>query len=209
MSLELQLDPLVPPLRFATLQPNLYRGSYPRSINYRFLKRLNLKFIVSLTPEPITSETDPSLYKFAQEQNIKLIHIECGQEGSGKRKKRGVPIEYSTVVKVLELMIDLDYSPSYVHCLNGGQVSSLVIACLRKLSFWSSVSIFNEFLIYTNSINVKDRTFIEEFIAEINVPKNKVPWIWKGLSKDVVGNHPTLKFIDINDRRYRDLKYQD
>ncbi|KAH3687012.1 hypothetical protein WICPIJ_002006 [Wickerhamomyces pijperi] len=199
-----QLEPLVPPLRFSALQPNLYRGSYPRPVNYRYLKRLRLKYILSLTPEPITLETDAELFQFCQKNNIRLIHIECGKEGSGKKKKRGVPIEYNTVIKTLELMINMDFSPMYIHCLNGGQVSSLVIACLRKLSFWSSVSIFNEFLVYSNSINIHDRSFIENFIAEITVPLNKAPWIWRGLSKDVVGNHPTLKFVDINDRRYSD-----
>lgn len=148
-------------------------------------------------------ETDPNLFQFCQKNGISLLHIECGKEGSGKKKKRGVPIEYNAVIKTLELMINIDYVPLYIHCLNGGQVSSLIVACLRKLSFWSSVSIFNEFLVYTNSINIHDKAFIENFVAEINVPQNKVPWIWKGLSKDVVGNHPTLKFIDINDRRYR------
>ncbi|CCH45133.1 putative tyrosine-protein phosphatase [Wickerhamomyces ciferrii] len=199
-----KLGPLVPPLRFAALQPRLYRGSYPRQINYRFLKRLGLKYIVSLTPDPITPENDKEFYEFAQENNIQLVHIECGKEG-GKRKKRGVPIGYSAVVKALELMINVDYSPLYVHCLNGGQVSSLAIACLRKLSFWSSVTIFNEFLVYTNSINLHDRTFIENFIAEINVPEHKVNWIWTGLSKDIIGSHPTLKFVNTNDKKYSDI----
>lgn len=198
------LGPLVPPLRFSALQPNLYRGSYPREINYRFLKRLRLKYIVSLTPDPITPENDKLLCEFAQENNIQLVHIESGKEG-GKRKKRGVPIGYSAVVKALELMINVDYSPLYVHCLNGGQVSSLTIACLRKLSFWSSVSIFNEFLANTNSINLHDRAFIENFIAEIEVPENKVQWIWTGLSKDIIGSHPTLKFITTNDRKYSNV----
>lgn len=196
---------LVPPLRFSQIQPNLYRGSYPRPINFRFLKRLELNTIVSLTPEPITAQSDPELYQFVLDNDIELIHIECAPEGGGKRKKREVPIDYSVVVKALELMIDTNHSPLYIHCLNGSQISSLVIACLRKLSFWSSVSIFNEYLVYTNSINLHDRTFVENFRAEINVPKDKVPWIWSGLSKDVVGNHPTLTFLNTNDRKYSDV----
>lgn len=190
---------LVPPLRFRALQPNLYRGSYPRPINYRYLKRLQLKYIISLTPDPITPETDNDLYEFAKANNITLIHIECGKEG-GKKKKRGVPLGYKSVVKALEMMIDTDYAPMYLHCLNGGQVTSLIVACLRKLSFWSSVSIYNEFLTFTSSINLHDRTFIENFIGEINIPKNQASWMWTGLSKDVIGNHPTLKFISSHDK---------
>jgi tyrosine-protein phosphatase OCA6 len=158
-----------------------------------------------LTPEPITEETDPLFSKFVRQNGIEVIHIECAKEGGGKRKKREVPIDYSIVVRALELMIDLDHSPLYIHCLNGGQVSSLVVACFRKLSFWSSVSIFSEFLVYTNSINLHDRTFVENFRAEITVPKNKVTWIWRGLSKDIVGNHPTLTFVHTHDRKYSDV----
>lgn len=90
----MSFEPLVPPLRFSALQPGLFRGSYPRAINFRFLKRLQLKTIVSLTPDPITPETDEALYQFAQEEGITLIHIECSKEGGGKRKKRDVPIDY-------------------------------------------------------------------------------------------------------------------
>lgn len=169
------------------------------------MKRLRLKTIVSITPEPITEATDPVLYAFIKENNIEHVHIECSREGGGKRKKREVPIDYNVVKRALELMIDIDHSPLYIHCLNGGQVSSLVIACLRKLSFWSSVSIFSEFLVYTNSINLHDRAFVENFRAEIKVPKHKVQWIWSGLSKDVVGNHPTLTFVHTNDRKYSDV----
>lgn len=205
MTADPQAELLVPPLRFTQLQPTLYRGAYPREINFRFLKRLQLKTIVALTPDPITEETDPHYCKFIKDNNITVVHIECAPEGGGKRKKREAPMDYAVVVRALELMIDLDTAPLYIHCLNGGQVSSLVIACLRKLSFWSSVSIFSEFLVYTNTINLHDRTFVENFRAEINVPTNTVPWIWSGLSKDVVGSHPTLTFVHKHERKYSDV----
>ena len=79
----------VPPLRFSMVQPSLYRGAYPREVNFKFLETLQLKTIISLTPNPITKETDPELYNFAKENQIQLIHLECAQ--SGKGKKRGCP----------------------------------------------------------------------------------------------------------------------
>lgn len=188
-------DPLVPPLRFSTVQPQLHRGGYPRQINFPFLLSLNLKTIISLTPEAITEDTDKALFEFAQQRNIQLVHLECAQ--SGKGKKRGVPMGYSTVLEALDYMIHLENAPVYVHCLNGGQVTSLVIACLRKLQFWSSIAIFNEFINFTTSITLNDRSFVDGFRGEISVrSKNKCDWLWEGLSKGIVGSHPNIKVTE-------------
>ncbi|KAK6454776.1 tyrosine phosphatase family-domain-containing protein [Scheffersomyces xylosifermentans] len=188
-------DPYTPPLRFNTVQKNLYRGAYPREVNLTFLKTLQLKTIISLTPNPITHESDPILYEFAQENNITLIHVECAQ--SGKGKKRGVPMGYSNVLNALNFMIHNEYTPVYVHCLNGGQVTSLLIACLRKLQFWSSISIFNEFINFTTNITVNDRSFVEGFKGEINInTEDKADWLWVGMSKGVIGNHPRIRVTE-------------
>ncbi|EEQ41543.1 putative tyrosine-phosphatase [Clavispora lusitaniae] len=188
-------DQLVPPLRFNIVQPELYRGGYPRKVNFPFLESLNIKTIISLTPHPITYETDPQLYTFAKKNDIELIHIECAQ--SGKGKKRGVPMGYSTVLEALRYMIHKEFSPIYLHCLNGGQVTSLVIACLRKLQFWSSIAIFNEFINFTTNITVNDRSFVDGFKGEININTDtKVNWLWVGLSKGVVGNHPKIRVTE-------------
>ena len=174
------------------MQKNLYRGAYPREINLTFLKTLQLKVIISLTPNPITKETDPILYEFATANNIGLIHVECAQ--SGKGKKRGVPMGYTTVLQALNFMIHNEFAPVYIHCLNGGQVTSLVIACLRKLQFWSSISIFNEFINFTANITVNDRSFVEGFKGELNInSEDKVDWLWVGMSKGVVGSHPRIR----------------
>lgn len=189
------MEALVPPLRFNTVQPNLFRGGYPRKANFAYLESLNLSTIISLTPDPITSETDAQLYNFAKDRKINLIHIECAQ--SGKGKKRGVPMGYTSVLEALKYMIHNEFAPVYLHCLNGGQVTSLVIACLRKLQFWSSIAIFNEFINYTTNITVNDRTFVDGFKGEINIqPSDKAEWLWVGLSKGVVGSHPKIRVTE-------------
>ena len=76
---------LVTPLQFSTVQPNLYRGSYPREINLPFLRTLRLKYILSLTPEPLS--TDPLMVKFCEENNIKTIHIKCQSERKADKTK--------------------------------------------------------------------------------------------------------------------------
>lgn len=185
-------DSLIAPLRFGVVQPNLYRGSYPHQQNVRFLERLQLKTIISLTPQPLEQ---PELLEYARRNNVQLIHIECASSKSASKKKRGVPLGYEIVQRVVEYMINADYAPMYVHCLNGSQVTGLAVACLRKLSFWSLASIEDEFLRYSD-IDVADQLFIEKFHAQINLAKHLVPWVWKGLSRTgVVRNHPTLKIL--------------
>ncbi|GMM33869.1 protein-tyrosine-phosphatase [Saccharomycopsis crataegensis] len=152
---------LIPPLRFSTIHPNIHRGSYPRKENYRFLRRYKIKTIISLTPNPITRDTDAPLLEFLQKENIKLIHIEVGKGGKGK--KRRVPLTHDMVIGVIEAMIDANNGPVYMHCLNGCHVTSLVVACFRCLLMWTKASIFSEFISYSDTINVADRTFVDSF----------------------------------------------
>lgn len=174
---------LVTPLNFSIVQPNLYRGSYPREINLPFLKALQLKYILSLTPEPLTNT--PFIATFCEEQNIETVHIPClakqKSKSKVKRKKKPVPIEYDVVVECIRFLIDKKHYPCYIHCTNGELVTSLVIACLRKFSYWSTVSILNEFLTYTSSINIHERNFIENFNLEIEISDldihDKVSWV--------------------------------
>lgn len=176
---------LVVPLNCSLVQPNLYRGSYPREINLPYLRSLNLKYILSLTPEPL--DKDPELVKFCAENCIKMVHIECTTEKKDKskpkvkRKKKAVPIDYEVAIKCVKFLIDARHYPCYMHCTNGELITSLVVACLRKFSYWGTVSILNEFLAYNSSINIHERSFIEGFKPEVEIEnldvKDKVPWI--------------------------------
>lgn len=174
---------LVTPLHYNTVQINLYRGSYPREINMSFLKTLRLKCILSLTPEPLNKE----MTNFCRENNIVMKHIMCNEKPPNdktkkvKRKKKPVPIEYDVVIECIKFVVDKRNYPIYMHCQNGELTSSLVVACLRKFSYWSTVSILNEFLIYNSSINVHERSFIENFNLEIEIQglklQDKVSWV--------------------------------
>ncbi|CEP63069.1 protein-tyrosine-phosphatase LALA0_S07e01706g [Lachancea lanzarotensis] len=179
---------LVTPLYFSAVQANFYRGSQPREINLPFLVTLGLKYIVSLTPEPLTTG-DSCMETFCREKGIENVFIECNNEKAPKdkskskvkRKKKAVPIDYDVVVQCIQFLADKNHYPCYIHCTNGELVTSLVVACLRKLSYWSTVSIFNEFLTYNSSINIHERGFIENFNLDIDIRdldmKDKVSWM--------------------------------
>ncbi|KAK9388115.1 tyrosine phosphatase family-domain-containing protein [Lipomyces mesembrius] len=186
---------LVTPLRYGTVQPKLYRGLYPRKINLPFLRRLKLKTILSLTPEPLEDE----IQKFCNDEGIKMTHLKTSKSG-----KKGLPITYKEVTQAIEIIISQQHAPLYVHCLNGSQATSLVIACLRKLSFWRTSSIFSEFMYYSE-VSAADHKFVEEYKAEIQLPQDTVPWIWMGLSrKGIVENHPTVKIKNADNSTARE-----
>jgi tyrosine-protein phosphatase OCA6 len=186
---ELEPVALIPPLRFASVESDLYRGTYPHPQNIRFLKRLNLKTILSLTPEPLSGE----VMEFAKENGIQLIHLCCGPMKTKSKKKRPVPITAEQAREAVEYMINGNLAPMYVHCLNGSEVTCLVIGCLRKFAFWSMASIGEEFSRYSE-MEPADEAFLQEMQSEITVPNNVVPWIWRGLSvSGVVKNHPKLR----------------
>jgi tyrosine-protein phosphatase OCA6 len=65
------LDPLIPPYRFCMVDNGIYRGAYPTLPNFRFLSRLQLRTIISLTPEKPTED----LKLFCEMASIQIIHF--------------------------------------------------------------------------------------------------------------------------------------
>lgn len=69
---------LSPPLRFGMISPGIYRGAYPVLPNFRFLYQLQLKTIISLTPEAPTED----LRSYAENSGINLVHFTISRAGS-------------------------------------------------------------------------------------------------------------------------------
>ncbi|KAI8979201.1 protein-tyrosine phosphatase, partial [Mycotypha africana] len=127
---------LIPPFRFTLVEENLYRGGYPKPRNERFLKRLRLKTILSLIPDKLT----PEIQEFCEENNINIFHLTVD-----KMKEDNIPLTYNKTLLALQIMIDPNNLPLYVHCLDGADVTGLVVACLRKLQMWGVSSAMEEF----------------------------------------------------------------
>lgn len=186
-------QPLIPPLRFAAVHPQIYRGAYPRQMNLRFLQRHRIRTVVSLIPQAVSAETDIALWHYAQANGVRLVHIPVGRVGKGK--KRGVPLSREAVAAALAACLEADSVPVYLHCLNGGHVTSLVVACLRRLLSWSSASIFSEFIAYSDSVNVADRSFVESFTAEIAVAENYTLTVCNQLTNRIIYNNPNIRIV--------------
>ncbi|KXS13486.1 hypothetical protein M427DRAFT_100421, partial [Gonapodya prolifera JEL478] len=121
------LPPITAPYRFGHVEEDLYRGGYPKSRNLRFLRRLRLRTLVSLTPDPPNDE----LLEFCREEKIESIHVPV------PRPKGSFPLTYAKATSILQLLIDASRLPLFVHCLDGVLVTGAAIMCLRKLQMWT------------------------------------------------------------------------
>ncbi|RHZ88475.1 hypothetical protein Glove_22g18 [Diversispora epigaea] len=175
--------PIIPTFRYAIVDDEVYRGAYPKNRNYRFLKRLELKTMLSLIPDPPI----PELIEFCQNENIRNIHLQVA------KFKDNVPLSYSKAIQAVQILIDPTNHPIFIHCLDGADVTGLVVACLRKLQMWSIPSVMGEFLRYLRGgvISFEESEFIEKFSAEIEIPYTIPSWLWEG--KVTFEKHPTLK----------------
>ncbi|WFD01255.1 hypothetical protein MYAM1_004017 [Malassezia yamatoensis] len=158
--------PLAPPMRFGTVafpppwieherieeescdahlssySQCLYRGAYPKLRNLPFLATLHLRTIVSLTPKPL--ESDAGFAEWASKQNngqgIRMVHVrtEKPKEDTGGLTREGA-------ARAMLELLHKENLPLYVHCLDGVEATSTLIACLRKIQGWSDPSIRMEF----------------------------------------------------------------
>ncbi|ORX73113.1 protein-tyrosine phosphatase, partial [Linderina pennispora] len=146
---------LIPPYRFGRVQPELFRGGYPKKRNFRFLRRQQLKTILSLVP----SHPDPHLDEFCQAENITRVVIPVASPNEN------VTVTDDVVSECLALMTDPSKLPMYVHCLDGSNVTGVVIMCLRKLQLWRVASYQNEYLRFEQDGEIisEESEFVEAF----------------------------------------------
>lgn len=126
------------------------------------------------------------------------------------RSCRFVSSDFSIEIYITDnkqIMLDSTYSPLYVHCLNGSEVTGLAMTSLRKVQMWATPSILSELMRFSESHHSFDR-FLEEFAGEVVIPREPVKWLWQGL-KDEDGLPPLgcgvkITYVDIRlDEKYR------
>lgn len=127
--------PIIPPLRWTIVEPGLTRGAYPLLRNFRHLFRTRLKTVVSLVPEAPSAD----LVEFAKVAGIELVHIQVNRSST-----LGHSLMLS-LVQALNVCIDEQRHPIYLHCLDGRRIVGLVVLLLRRLQGWSLVSSLAEF----------------------------------------------------------------
>lgn len=146
------VNELIAPLRFACIDPQIYRGSYPNPINTTFMESLGLRTIISVTPEALDIDI----------KGAERIHIHSAASSGKSKKKREVPITLEIVEQALEVLEDPLARPIYIHCMNGSQVTALITACYRRRQQWSMTSTLQEFERHSD-YDRKDIQFIADF----------------------------------------------
>ncbi|KAJ1821521.1 protein-tyrosine-phosphatase [Coemansia sp. RSA 2671] len=167
------IDPLMPPYRFERVQPQLYRGGYPKPRNFRFLRRQQLKTIVSLIPE----DRDNLLAEFCHAEGIKRVVIAV------ESPNENVTVSESIVSRCLELVTNPDTMPLYLHCLDGSNVTGVVIMCLRKLQLWRVASMQSEYLRFEQDGEIipEESEFVEAYSGRgLVLPNPYAEWLWPG-----------------------------
>lgn len=159
----------VPPFRFARVEAGVYRGAYPVLRNFPYVRRLRLRTIVSLVPEPPTYD----LKCFAEAAHIQLHHIHA------ERAKGEVQLLPSELSEALQLIMNKDMHPLYIHCLDGRHVTGLVIMALRKLLQWDAKAAHAEYLRFTREVQ-DEVAFIADYTGPLLVPPHLPTWLWGG-----------------------------
>lgn len=183
------LPPLIPPFRHILVERGLYRGAHPSLKNMRFMRRLRLRTIISLIPEPDGPSRD--LVEYCEQERIRLMWHQLDKYNDGFAHTPPL------VAAVLAVLIDPRNHPLFIHCRDGSHNTGLVIMCLRRLQNWSLPAAYDEFVRYTksNQITFLEKQFVEFFRAPVTVPPDIPEWLWQG---DRFRKHPTipLRFED-------------
>lgn len=178
--------------RITSFSECVYRGAYPKSRNFRFLETLHLRTIVSLTPKPIDDDAEFSAWAHSQnrELGIRVVHIrtEKPKEETGGLTREGA-------ARAIMEVLNRENLPLYVHCLDGIEVTSTLIACLRKIQGWTDAAIRSELARGANSAasrmaGAQDIApdHLIQFVGRFGEPdgvllpqRDRIPqWLWPG-----------------------------
>lgn len=158
-----RLQSLIPPSNYGAVLPGcIYRSSYPEEKNYGFLKDVGIKTILTLVPEPLSSEYQG----FMKEAGIQHFHAHI------KANKGEVRVESCEMSRALRLIMDRTNHPILVHCNKGKHRTGCTIACFRRILGVDPETVREEYHTYAG---VKAR-FLDEVFFE-NFDLNLVMWI--------------------------------
>lgn len=177
------LNTLIPPLRFAAIEDALYRSAYPTLRNFRFIRRLRLRTIISLIPEKPSSD----LTEFCRQNDIKMHHFPVPQW------KENVVLTPAFLSEILGIMIDVDNLPALIHCIDGGENTGMAVMALRKLQCWEESCAVEEFVRFTRNNEILDDEldFLRSYKGDITIVS--VPrWLWGGVMPEHKSQHPTM-----------------
>ena len=184
----------------------MYRSAYPTGRNLRFLRRLRLRSVVSLTPE---EEVSQELGAFCAAEGVARFHWRVERMREGRSKS--VTLGKGTALEVLEVLVNPANLPVLVHCMDGTHVTGLVILVLRKLQNYNLGASLNECVRSLKEssagVSAEERHFVETCKGSIVLPMTLPAWLWGG--KRVAGHsHFKLTYLQAEPRAWAEAEVE-
>jgi len=182
------------PAAFGIVENGVYRSNTLYPINFTFIKRLNLKTVVQLSPEVPFKIVSA----FFDENNIKFVRpffspppsmaakywilcfvvfwkIHLGLK-AWRTDATWKPMTEELIKEALEIILDVTTHPVLILCTSGVHQTGTLVGCLRKLQYWNITSILQEFRSYGNTRFVNEQ-FVELFDTDlVTLPQNLPDW---------------------------------
>ncbi|KAH3676202.1 hypothetical protein WICPIJ_009162 [Wickerhamomyces pijperi] len=166
---EEHVEEFIPPENFSPVMSSIYRSSFPRPENFKFLQTIGLKSILILIPEEYPAEN----LEFVKENNITIFQV-----GLSGNKEPFVNVPDSDITKALAIALDPANHPLMIHCNRGKHRTGCLVGCIRRLQNWSLTMIFDE---YRRFAAPKARPLDQQFIElydETEIKKQAVENKW-------------------------------
>jgi len=175
---------LYPPIRFARVEEDVFRGAYPTLRNFEFLRRKNIKTVIAIVPK-----VAPDLDRFCKVSNAKLTHLKCEAYRGSDR----VP-SAEVVSKALEILVNRNNLPAYLFCCDGSHVVGTIAICLRKLQNWRFQSALEEYKRFSKNRGAVEMVtqFVEMYTGPVKLSQDLPKWLWRGTA---CAQHPQIRLI--------------
>ncbi|KAF8424504.1 tyrosine phosphatase family-domain-containing protein [Tirmania nivea] len=174
-------SPIIPPLSFSMVAPNIYRSGYPLPINHSFLTLLRLRSIIYLSDKP---PLPPTLtWASSQSPPIVIHHFPLPPV-----KEPFVENDPVGMKNALEVLLDKRNHPVLIHSNKGKHRAGVLVGCVRKLLMgWGLAATFAEYGRYAGEKGEADLEFIELFSPALTFDKRYAPEWLRVQYKEVEG----------------------
>ncbi|KAK3828352.1 MAG: tyrosine phosphatase family-domain-containing protein, partial [Benniella sp.] len=175
---------LTPPEQFGIVEPGLYRSDTLNPTHFPFIRSLNLKTAILLTPE-LPSR---AMSNFFEENQIRLVDLALGSWKNNSNANANAtapfqtswwkPLSEELIKEGLEMVLDAKNYPIIVMDTSGIHEIGTFMGCLRRLQHWNFSSIIVEYRAYAGSkARYVNEQFIELFDVDwITLPESPPAW---------------------------------
>uniref|UniRef100_A0A7S3EJ11 Tyrosine-protein phosphatase domain-containing protein n=1 Tax=Rhodosorus marinus TaxID=101924 RepID=A0A7S3EJ11_9RHOD len=164
-------EALCPPERFGIVEPGVCRSNVPLAENFTFVRMLQLKSVLLLSPEIPTRVVST----FFEENKVMVRHLGLK---SWRADVSWKPMSEEMVKEGLEFVLDVRNHPLMICDTTGIHLVGTLIGCLRRLQDWNLNSIVNEYRSFAwSKTRYSNEQFFELFdIDLIKFPENMPSW---------------------------------